>query len=129
VKEIVVVSEKEVLPVGKHPFDPGDDRLDPICWELHRLEAQIIWAYVHGEEVEKGWIPRDEQQTACMYFQKDALRQAVMHFQRLKELLLSGVTIDNSKKRLNMDSETWSELVEVCAKVLLEEPGNRDATK
>jgi hypothetical protein len=104
------------IPIGEHPFDPGDAKFDPICWELVRVQAQIFWIDDYCETIESMWNPTGDDEKAQMHFAKDAIRQAVVHFQRLKELLLAGVTIDRTKncRDCKLASVGWEFLNQSC---------------
>src|SRR5258708_3546527 len=85
------------LEPGKHPCDPNRQDLDPLGYALERVQTMLIWIDEHRASFEKlrDTDPKDaENELHCL---QDATRQALLHLERLTELILSGYGIDSSK--------------------------------
>lgn len=86
------------LPIGQHSSDPWKKDIDPIGFALDRLQTFLVWIEEHRAHYEKCRESDPESAKSELVNLKDSTDQAVKHFQRLKELLLAGYTIDPNKR-------------------------------
>jgi len=71
--------------------------MDQVAHALARLQTFLIWIDEHRASFEKE-RPNDPQSAESeLRNLQDSTEQAVMHLQRLTELLLAGYTIDPAK--------------------------------
>src|SRR5262249_44944163 len=108
-----VMGNREILPPGQHPFDPSRQDIDPIGFALERLQTLLIWIDEHRSSFEqlRHSDPGAENELDCL---KNASKQAVLHLQRLTELLLAGYAIDPHKHLpKELCGEVWLRLVQV----------------
>src|SRR3954452_9775666 len=104
----------EILPPGQHPQDPSRQDIDPIGFALKQLQTHLMWIDEYRSSFEN--LRSNEPGSAEMELGnlKNSTEQAVLHLQRLTELLLAGYSID-SNKRLpeGMCNEVWLRLVQI----------------
>jgi hypothetical protein len=106
-------NNEQIAPPGQHPYDPPKADVDPVAYALERLQTYLIWIEEHRASYEKvrNENPNDaDNEMNCL---KDAIEQAIMHLQRLTELILAGHGLD-SKKNLpkGLCDKVWSRTVD-----------------
>lgn len=89
---------REILPPGKHSWDPFKQDIDPIGFALERLQTNIIWIDEYRASFEKLRNSEPERAECELRYLEDATEQLVAHLQRLTELLLAGYSIDPNKR-------------------------------
>jgi hypothetical protein len=103
----------EILPPGQHPYDPVKKDLDPIGFALDRVQTFLIWIDEHRASFEKARDNDPETAESELSNLRISTRDALIHLQRLSELILAGYTID-ANKRLpeSLDRRWFSSCVE-----------------
>ena len=91
------------LPPGQHPYDPVKKDLDPIGFALYRVQTFLVWIDEHRAAFERARDTDEELAEAELSNLRDSTSQAMVHLQRLSELLLAGYTIDPGKKPAHID--------------------------
>jgi hypothetical protein len=86
------------LPPGQHPYDPVKKDLDPIGFALSRVQTFLVWIEEHRATFEKYRSTDPEFAESELRNLRDSTLQAMVHLQRLSELLLAGYTIDPDKR-------------------------------
>lgn len=108
---------EQIAPPGQHPYDPPKAGVDPVGYSLERLQTYLIWCDEHRASYEKDRNdnPGDaENEMSCL---KDAIEQAILHLQRLTELVLAGHGVDSEKiPPKGLCGEVWSRTVEAIAR-------------
>jgi hypothetical protein len=92
------LDEREILPPGQHPRDSRRPDTDQIGHALERLQTFLIWIDEHRASFEKGRATDPQSAEAELRDLQDSTEQAVLHLERLRELLLAGYTIGPAKK-------------------------------
>jgi hypothetical protein len=104
-----------IIPPGAHPCDPAKANIDPVGYALKKLQTYLVWLSEHGSAYEKYRDTDPSTAQSELGNLKDAYEQAVLHLQRLTELILAGRGIDSSKVLpRDMCSEVWKRIVEIC---------------
>lgn len=103
-----------VLPPGEHPFDTRRPNADQVGYALERLQTFLIWIDEHRGSFEKERDSDLQSANAELRNLQDSTEQAVVHLQRLTELLLAGYSI-NSDKELpkGLCGQVWSRWVQI----------------
>src|ERR1019366_10068145 len=108
------MDKRAILPIGEHPVDPLKNSIDPIGYALKRLQTHLIWIDEHRAAFEKlrDSDPNNaKNELNCL---KDSNEQAILHLQRLTELLMLGHVIDPQKDLpKDLCSEIWCRTVEI----------------
>jgi hypothetical protein len=92
------MAHDEVLPPGQHPFDSSKEGIDPVGFALERIQTFLFWISEHRAsfEKERNSDPNSaENELRCL---ENSTEQALIHLQRLKELLFAGFAIDPNKQ-------------------------------
>jgi hypothetical protein len=92
------MDESEVLPPGRHPFDPSKADIDPIGFALDRVQTFLVWIEEHRASFEKYRTTDPSSAESELRNLENSTDQALVHLQRLKELLLAGYSIDPNKR-------------------------------
>jgi hypothetical protein len=92
------MNKNDVLPPGEHPFDTRRPHTDQVAYALERLQTFLIWIAEHRASFEKERDTDPQNANAELRNLEDSTEQAVLHLQRLTELLLVGYTIDTDKE-------------------------------
>jgi hypothetical protein len=92
-----VIDSNDVLPPGEHPFDTRRPDMDQVAHALERLQTFLIWIDEHRVSFEKERDTDPQSANAELRNLQDSTEQAVLHLQRLAELLLAGYAIDSDK--------------------------------
>ena len=105
--------KETITPPGQHPHDPSKGDIDPLGYALERLQTYLIWSDEHRASYEKARntnLGDAENELNCL---KNSIERAIIHLQRLSELLLAGYGVD-SKKKLpnNLCGEVWNRIVQ-----------------
>jgi hypothetical protein len=87
-----------VLPPGEHPFDTRVPHTDQVAYALERIQTFLIWIDEHRASFEKERDTDPQSANAELRNLQDSTEQAVLHLQRLTELLLAGYTVDPDKE-------------------------------
>lgn len=87
----------DVLPPGQHDCDSRKPDVDQIGYALERLQTFLIWIDEHRASFEKLRHTDPESADAELRNLQDSTEQAVLHLQRLTELVLAGYTFDPKK--------------------------------
>jgi len=107
-------TKKNVLPPGEHPFDSRRPDADQVAYALKRLQTFLLWIDEHRESFEKARDADLLSANSELRNLQDSTEQAVLHLDRLAELLLAGFTI-NPDKRLpkSLCGEAWVRWVQL----------------
>ena len=89
----------DILPPGQHRYDPIKRDLDPLGFALHRVQTLLVWIEEHRASLEKALYTDAETVDSELSNLRVATRDAMIHLQRLSELILAGYTV-NPEKRL-----------------------------
>jgi hypothetical protein len=92
------MDEGAVLPPGRHPFDPSKVDIDPIAFALERTQTFLVWIEEHRASFEKYRNTDPSSAERELRYLENSTDQALVHLQRLKELLLAGRSIDPNKR-------------------------------
>jgi hypothetical protein len=110
-------NNETIIPPGEHPNDSRIPNIDQVGFALKRLQTFLIWIGEHRSSYEKHRnvdSVNAENEMSCL---KDAIEQAIVHLQRLTELILAGYGIDSTKVLpKDICSVVWSRAVESIAK-------------
>jgi hypothetical protein len=92
------IDRASILPPGTHPLDPSKPGIDPVAFVLGKVQTHLAWIEEHLATFEK--LRNSEPQSANKELQSLAscAGEAWHHLQRLKELLLAGYSVDQSKQ-------------------------------
>src|SRR6476659_388804 len=99
---------KNVLPPGEAPHDPAIIGIDALAFALNQVRTQLGWIEKHRTSYEARRVTDHENAEREMQFLAHSTEAARIHLDRLAELLLSGYSIDRSK-RLPRDLELFKE--------------------
>jgi len=91
------MDKHDILPPGQHPRDSRMQDIDQIGQALERLQTFLKWIDEHRASFEKERHTDPKSADAELRDLKDSTEQAVLHLQRLTELLLAGYTFDPNK--------------------------------
>jgi hypothetical protein len=91
------MDRNEVLPPGRHPWDSRKPDMDQVAHALERLQTFLVWIDEHRRSFEKDRDTDPQSADSELRNLQDSTEQAVLHLQRLTELLLAGYTIDPNK--------------------------------
>jgi hypothetical protein len=106
------MDDREILPPGHHPRDSRRPDADQIGHALERLQTFLIWIDEHRASFEKERATDPQGAEAELRNLQDSTEQAVLHLQRLTELVLAGYTIDPDKKSPNgLCNPVWARWV------------------
>jgi len=112
----MAVDGKQIAPPGEHPYDPPKADVDPVGYALERLQTYLIWSEEHRASYEKardGKKGDADNEMSCL---QDAIEQAILHLQRLTELVLAGRGVDSNKSLpKNLCGEVWNRAVDSIA--------------
>jgi hypothetical protein len=104
-----------IIPPGAHPCDPAKTNIDPVGYALKKLQTYMVWLDEHASAYEKYRSSDPSTAQTELGNLKDAYEHAVLHLQRLTELILAGHGIDPNKALpRDMCSEVWKRIVEIC---------------
>lgn len=106
------LENKKIIPPGQHPQDPSNTDVDPVGYALDRLQSYLFWCDEHRASYEKVRNESPDEADNEMACLKQAIEGAILHLQRLTELILAGYGVD-SEKHLpkNLCGEGWKRLV------------------
>jgi hypothetical protein len=90
--------DEGVLPPGQHRSDPLKQDIDPIGFALERIQTFLVWIEEHRASFEKCRDTDPASAERELRYLEDSTDQALTHLQRLKELLLTGYSIDPNKR-------------------------------
>jgi hypothetical protein len=106
--------QDEILPPGQHPRDSRKPDMDQVAHALERLQTFLIWIDEHHRSYEKERDTDPESAASELDNLRDSTEQAVLHLQRLTELLLAGYTIDPDKvPPKGLCNEAWARWVQL----------------
>jgi len=107
------MDKSDVLPPGQHPRDSRKPDMDQVAHALERLQTLLIWIDEHRASFEKKRDTSPYYADSELRFLQNSTEQAVLHLQRLTELLLAGYTIDQDKvSPKGLCSEVWARWVQ-----------------
>jgi hypothetical protein len=119
--------DEQIAPPGQHPYDPPKSGVDPVAYALERLQTYLIWCESHRASYEnaRNDHPRSaDNEMSCL---RDAIEHAVVHLQRLTELVLAGHGVDSEKiPPKGLCGVVWRRTVESIAR---QRPGNNDSRR
>src|ERR1019366_8571231 len=92
------MNENGPLPPGGHPHDPFKTDIDPIAFALAKVQTYLLWIDEHRASFESSRDARPNYAASELRYLEDSTTQALIHLQRLKELLLAGYAIDPKKR-------------------------------
>ena len=96
------------------PRDSCKPDIDEVAYALERLQTFLSWIEEHRGSFEKERDTDPESAAAELRHLQDSTEQAVLHLQRLTELLLAGYTIDPAKTLpRGFCSATWLRKVQI----------------
>ena len=108
------MEKRDILPPGKHPVDPRSAQVDPVAFALERIQTCLMWIEEHRSSFEKDRSSNPESAESELGYMKGSAEQAVLHLQRLTELLLAGYTIDPNKTLpKGLCAPPWDRYVEI----------------
>jgi hypothetical protein len=87
-----------MLPPGQHPNDPAKSDLDPVGFALERVQTNLIWIVEHLASFEKARNADPQVAESELMNLRITVKDAMLHLQRLSELILAGHTIDINKR-------------------------------
>jgi hypothetical protein len=87
----------DILPPGQHARDSRKPDIDQIAYALERVQTFLIWIDEHRASFEKERHTDPESANAELRNLQDSTEQAVLHLQRLTELVLAGYSVDSKK--------------------------------
>lgn len=103
----------KVLPPGEHPFDTRRSNADQVGYALERLQTFLIWIDEHRASFEKERDTDPQSANAELRNLQDSTEQAVLHLQRLTELLLAGYSINSDKELpIGLCGQVWGRWVQ-----------------
>jgi hypothetical protein len=97
----------DILPPGQHPYDPVRTDLDPVGFALCRVQTFLIWIDEHRASFEMAGTTDPETAERELANLRVATRDALIHLQRLSELMLAGYTIDPNKRLPESIVRSW----------------------
>ena len=83
---------------GEHPLDPVEKDMDPVAFALANVQLHLTWIEEHRRSFEEARIINKVGAERELEYLRDSSAQARWHLQRLKELLLAGLSIDPNKR-------------------------------
>lgn len=95
------------MPPGEHPHDPVNRGLDPVAFALHRVQTLLAWIAEHRSSLQSALHADTEAVENELSNLRVATRDAMIHLERLSELLLAGHTIDFNKRIPDSLSRGW----------------------
>ncbi len=99
-------------PPGQHPFDSRKPGTDQVAHALERLQTFLRWIDEHRSSFEHLRPTDPASAESELRNLQDATEQAVLHLQRLTELLLAGHALEPSKARpKGLCHESWDRWV------------------
>jgi hypothetical protein len=108
------MDKRDVLPPGHHPRDSRNPDIDQVGHALERLQTFLKWIDEHRASFEKERDTDPQSADAELRNLQDSTEQAVLHLQRLTELLLAGYTIDPDKvSPKGLCNESWVRWVQL----------------
>jgi hypothetical protein len=108
------MDKRDIPPPGRHPFDSSMPDLDQLAYALERVQVFFKWIVQHQRSYEKERDTDPQSAESELHNLRDSTEQAVLHLQRLTELLLAGYTIDASKRfPRDFCNETWARWVQL----------------
>jgi hypothetical protein len=103
----------EVVPPGQHPSDPYKTDIDPIGFALNRVQTELMWIGEHWCSFTKLRESDPNEADKELGNLRQSLEEAVLHMQRLTELVVAGYSIDPNKRLpAGLTSMGWSHRVE-----------------
>ena len=106
----------DVLPPGQHRYDPMKRDLDPVGFALHRVQTLLVWIEEHRASLEKALYTDAKTAASELSNLRVATRDAMIHLQRLSELILAGNTVNPDKRLPESLRSSWFSL---CVERLL----------
>jgi hypothetical protein len=106
----------EILPPGQHRYDPIKRDLDPVGFALHRVQTLLVWIEEHRASLETALYTDAETVASELSNLRVATRDAMIHLQRLSELILAGYSVDPDKRLPEPLCSSWFSL---CVERLL----------
>ena len=107
------MDRNEVLPPGQHPWDSRKPDMDQVAHALERLQTFLVWIDEHRRSFEKDRDADPQSAGSELRNLQDSTEQAVLHLQRLTELLLAGYTTDpNKASPKGLCNEVWGRWVQ-----------------
>jgi hypothetical protein len=91
-------NEHDILAPGEHPYDPVKKDIDPLGFALHRVQTELFWIQEYLASFEKSCGSDAETAESELSNLRIATRDAIIHLQRLSELILSGYSFDKKKR-------------------------------
>ena len=108
------MDSNDVLPPGQHPRDSRKPDMDQVAYALERLQTFLMWIDEHQRSFEKERDTDPLSAASELNNLRDSTEQAVLHLQRLTELLLAGYTIDPDKvPPMGLCNEAWTRWVQL----------------
>src|SRR5262245_38595263 len=108
------MDKNDILPHGQHPFDSRKPGIDQLAYALERVQTFLKWVDEHHRSFEKDRNSDPESAESELHNLRDSTEQAVLHLQRLTELVLAGYTIISEKVfPRDLCNETWQRWVQL----------------
>jgi hypothetical protein len=92
------MERREIRPPGQHPTEMHKKDIDAIAFALDKLRTFLFWIDEHRSSFEANRTTDPENAESGLHNLRDSTEQAMVHLQRLTELLLAGYTIDPNKR-------------------------------
>ena len=100
----------DILPPGQHRYDPIKRDLDPVGFALDRVQTLLVWIEEHRASLEKVLDTDAETAASELSNLRATTRDAMIHLQRLSELILAGYTVDPDKRLPESLCSSWFSL-------------------
>ncbi|MGF1581063.1 MAG: hypothetical protein ACFCD0_16990 [Gemmataceae bacterium] len=103
-----MMEKSDISPPGQHPFDSCKPEIDQLAHALERVQSFLKWIDEHHRSFDKVRNTDPESAESELHNLRDSTEQAVMHLQRLTELVLAGYAIDvNKVVPKDLCNESW----------------------
>lgn len=96
--KVNTMADGTILPPYQHPFDPSKQDIDVVAYALERLQTMLSWINEHRASFESLRVSDPLQAESELGNLKNATAQAIVHLQRLSELVAAGYRIDPNKR-------------------------------
>ena len=108
------MDKNDILPPGQHPFDSRKPGIDQLAYALERVQTFLKWIDEHHRSFEKERDTEPENAESELHKLRHSTESAVLHMQRLSELLLAGYSIDTNKVLPNdLCNASWKRWVQL----------------
>jgi hypothetical protein len=99
--------QTDILPPGQHPYDPAKTDIDAVGFALHHVQISLAWINEHRASLEKFRNIDPARADSDLSNLRVCIRDAMIHLQRLSELILAGYTIDPNKRLPESLERRW----------------------